>query len=131
MSTAYYALFHCLARCCADTLVGRTRATRSTPAWRQAYRALEHGYARSRCLDQPTIERFPREVRKFAEKFVVLQEKRNEADYDPQAHEGRWRMSNVEEDIDAAADVIARFEAVPPRDRRAFAVFVLLKYRKR
>ena len=131
MSTTYYALFHCLARSCADTLVGKTRASRNTPAWRQANRALEHGYARSRCLDQPSMKRFPREVRNFADQFVDIQGKRAEADYDPEAPQGRWSKADVAEDIDTSEDAIERFETAPLRDRRAFAVFVLLRHRKR
>ena len=131
MSTTYYALFHCLARSCADTLVGKTRASRNTPAWRQAYRALEHGYARSRCLDQPSMKRFPREVRNFADQFVDIQGKRAEADYDPETPQGRWSKADVAEDIDTAEDAIERFEAAPLQSRRAFAVHVLLRYRNR
>lgn len=126
MSTAYYALFHCLARSCADTLVGKTRAHRSGPAWRQAYRALEHGHARTQCSG-PAIRTFPPEIREFAESFADMQQKRHQADYDP---EGYWRKSYVEEDINAAADAIESIEAAPVQDRRAFAVFVLLRNRK-
>ena len=49
VSTTYYALFHCLAAAGADLLVGGAGADRSRPAWRQAYRALQHGPARKRC----------------------------------------------------------------------------------
>ena len=56
-----------------------------------------------------------------------MQQKRHQADYDP---EGRWRKSYVEEDINAAADAIESIEAAPVQDRRAFAVFVLLRNRK-
>ena len=125
MSTAYYALFHCLARCCADTLVGKTRAHRSGPAWSQAYRALEHGHARTQC-SRPRIRTFPPEIQDFAEAFTDMRKKRHLADYEP---EGRWTKSNVEEDLDAATDAIDGFEAAPLRDRRAFAVFVLLRNR--
>lgn len=128
MSTAYYALFHCLARCCADTLVGRTRGHRRESAWRQAYRALEHGRARAQC-SRPAIHEFPPGIEGFAEVFVDMQGKRHRADYDPRAPDGRWRKFEVVEDIAAAAETIARFEASPLRDRRAFAVFVLLKSR--
>ena len=47
VSTTYYALFHCLATCCADMIVGGAGADRSEPAWRQAYRALDHGPVRT------------------------------------------------------------------------------------
>ena len=55
-----------------------------------------------------------------------MQHKRQMADYDPY---GRWHKSEVAEDIDAAADIVARFERVPVQDRRAFAVYVLLRSR--
>ncbi len=42
VSTAYYAMFHCLARICADRL-GNGRAVRLRPATRQVvYRAFEN-----------------------------------------------------------------------------------------
>lgn len=49
MSTAYYAMFHCLAQDCADLLIGRTSSSRSAGAWRQVYRSLEHGLAKTQC----------------------------------------------------------------------------------
>ena len=54
-STAYYALFHCLARACADALAG---AGGSRTAWRQVYRALEHGQTK-RCCGHPAMREFP------------------------------------------------------------------------
>lgn len=57
-----------------------------------------------------------------------MQKRRHHADYDP---EGRWAKSDVEEDIDDAADAIDNFEAAPLRERKAFAIFVLLKNRNR
>ena len=128
MSTAYYALFHCLARCCADTLVGKTRTHRREPAWRQAYRALEHGHARTQC-SRPVIREFPPGIEGFAEVFVDMQHKRQRADYDPRSPDGRWKKSDVEAHIAAAAEAIASFEAAPLPDRRAFAVLVLFKSR--
>ena len=128
VSTTYYALFHCLARNCADTLVGRTRGYRSGPAWRQAYRALEHGHARSQC-SRGTIRAFPSEIGTLAELFVDQQHKRERADYDPEPPEGHWTKSEVEEGVDRATDAIDGFYAAPLRDRQAFAVFVLMKNR--
>ena len=130
VSATYYALFYCVACACADTLVGRTRAHRSEAAWRQAYRALEHGYARSQC-SRPTIRAFPSGIERFADVFTDMQRKRHLADYEPQTPDGHWRKPEVEEDIDAAADAIEAFEAAPVQDRRAFAVFVLLRNRNR
>ena len=49
VSTTYYALFHCLARTCADRLAGRAGMVGNRPMWRQVYRAPEHRQVRARC----------------------------------------------------------------------------------
>ncbi len=48
ISTAYYALFHAIARDAADLLVG-TGKDRPDKAWKQVYRALDHGPAKTAC----------------------------------------------------------------------------------
>lgn len=101
---------------------------RREPAWRQVYRALEHGHAKAQC-SRPTIRGFPPGIEAFADTFVEMQRKRHLADYDPQAPEGRWRKSDVVRHVDIAANVIDKFEAAPLPDRRSFAVYVLLKHR--
>ena len=126
VSSTYYALFHCLATCNANMLVGGPGANRSQPAWRQAYRGLQHGTVRQRCERQNIIIKFPDEIQDFAERFVDMQQKRHEADYDPDA---TFSKSDVIQDITDAEDVIRCFNSVPVRDRRAFAVYVLLPLR--
>lgn len=126
ISTTYYALFHCIAVCCADMLVGGTGARRSQPAWRQAYRALDHGIARKRCERSEMISRFPIEIQDFAELFVLMQEERHRADYDPDTS---FYKVYVRIRIAQAAIHIKRFNKVPVKDRRAFAVYVLLNLR--
>ncbi len=125
VSTTYYALFHCLATSNANMLVGGPSAHRSQPAWRQAYRGLQHRTARQRCERQDIIK-FPAEIQDFAERFVDMQQKRHEADYDPDA---TFSKSDVIQDITDAEDVIRCFNSVPVRDRRAFAVYLLLPLR--
>ena len=44
VSTAYYAMCHCLAASAADLFIGAVR----NPAWHRTYRALEHDGARGR-----------------------------------------------------------------------------------
>lgn len=127
LSTAYYATFHCLAKCCADLMVGGTNALRSKPAWRQAYRALEHGFAKSQCKDTNIIGRFPQDVQDFATTFVELQIKRHSADYDPHAS---FTKSEVETDISKAETAINAFSRVPIKHRRAFCAWVLFRHRK-
>lgn len=128
VSSAYYAMFHCLARCCADTLVGSRSADRSRPAWRQVYRALEHGLAKKNCKNQTIIKKFPKDIEDFANTFVSLQEKRHTADYDPFA---QFTKQEVRSDIAATRNAIERFQSIPIRDRREFAAFVLFRSRPR
>lgn len=132
ISTAYYALFHCLANCCADTIVGGTGSNRSGTAWNQAYRALDHGLTRRRCVSRSGIARFPPDIQKFADFFVLMQAMRHLADYDPDAKDAPiWPLSRsaIIGIINDVEDVIRRFNQAPIADRRAFAVYVLLSVR--
>lgn len=126
VSAAYYALFHCLANCCADTLVGSPGSDRSEPAWLQTYRALQHGTARARCNNLGMIQRFPIEIQEFAEQFTFMQRKREDADYDPSL---TLEQANVISDIERTEQCIARFNSASDKDRRAFAVYILLNLR--
>ena len=126
ISTAYYAMFHCLAHCCATTLVGGPNADRSEPAWRQVYRALEHGLAGNNCRNKSLLSEFPQEVQDFANAFVSMQAKRHLADYDPFA---RFAKSEVQREIAAARSMLEAFQSVPVKHRRAFAVYVLFRTR--
>ena len=127
ISTTYYALFHCLARNCADMVAGGTGASRSGFAWRQAYRALQHGTVKDRCKNSRIMQEFPADIRRFAAAFVNMQGKRELADYDPYAE---FNKSDVIRDIDEAERVIERFLRASAKHRRAFAIYVLLYLRK-
>jgi uncharacterized protein (UPF0332 family) len=122
-SSVYYALFHTLARTCADLLIGGTKAKRSKEAWQQTYRALGHNAAKTAC-SHGKISKFPDPVRDFANQFVAMQKKRHSADYDPFAS---FAKSTVKADIAVARQAIHDFKAASPKDRRAFCAFVLFK----
>ena len=126
VSSIYYALFHCLAACGADLLVDRTKGSRSETAWRQTYRALEHGRLRRQYSHTGNIAEFPYEVRKFAFLIVQMQRARHLADYDPNA---LFSRSSVLDWVDVCRDTIADFDRVGVQERRAFAVYVLLPMR--
>ena len=124
VSTAYYAMFHCLAGTAADLLVGRRRS----PAWHRVYRALEHGRARTACEGKRAMAGFPSEIRNFAERFVTLQQKRHEADY---ALGGMvYYKPDALTDIDVAEEAIVRFGRAGKEARRSFAVHVLFRQRQ-
>ena len=114
VSTTYYALFHSIAACCADTLVGGPNSNRSEGAWLQVYRALEHGYARRRCAHRD-IERFPAEIQDFANQFVQMQRERHRADYSPA---GRFYKDWVLQKIAEAEYQLTRFSRVTTRKTR-------------
>ena len=121
VSTAYYALFHCLVGTAADLLTG---SNSDHPEWHQVYRALEHGKARSACQQQDVMGTFPLEVRAFGDTFIDLQKARQNADY---AHEGEYSTPEVLAIINAAEDAISKFEQADVRYRRSFVVHALFK----
>ena len=107
-------------------VAGSSGANRSLSAWRQAYRALQHGAAKKRCEHRQVMGEFPVEIRDFAEMFVDLQSKRHLADYDPYAE---FDKSDVIRDLGEAEGVIERFSQAHAKHRRAFAIYVLLEFR--
>jgi uncharacterized protein (UPF0332 family) len=126
VSTTYYAMFHTLARCCADLFIGGAGSGRSKEAWKQVYRALDHGLAKSACTNKAIVQKFPKEIQDFANVFVEMQLKRHDADYNP---DGTVFKSTVLTDISAVEAAIDGFSNAPLTDRRAFAAFVLVKQR--
>ena len=125
-STAYYVLFHCLAKSCADLLLGGDGADKGQMAWRQTYRALEHGAAKSACSDG-IMSKFPKAIEDFANAFVTMQEKRHSADYDPLV---KLTKSEVLQDIGLVEQTVRDFMKESKKDRRAFCALVLFKKRK-
>ena len=126
ISAAYYAMFHTLALCGANTLVGAARVNRNQPEWIQVYRSLEHGYARNQCNNRAVMDRFPLEIQDFGVLFARIQRERQAADYDPNASFSRYRVRRF---VNEATRVIAAFENADPRERRAFSVVVLFRFR--
>jgi len=123
VSTAYYALFHGLAECCADELFNRNM--RGQPGWVRTYRAVNHGRAQEACRSQETRS-LPIEIRDFAGLFVDLQNERHRADYDPLAV---FYKSEVERLILDTRAVLEEFEKAARQERRAFATLVLFRPR--
>ena len=128
VSTAYYALFHALANCCADSLAGASPSSGSRRAWRQTYTSLEHRLTRNRCENRDVIRRFPEDIRVFAMSFATLQRRREVADYEPNAVHSRYHVASL---VDEARQAVLHLENADARDRRAFALYVLLRLRGR
>ena len=121
-STAYYAVFHCLAATNANALMGKGRGE----AWHQTYRALEHGSARRACQNTRAMREFPPELQDFAKAFNDLQSARHQADY---AFDGRYNKPDVLARIGRAEMAIGWLEGADVQHRRRFAAHVLFKRR--
>jgi len=126
-SSVYYAVFHAICQSNADTLAGDDPQNRDQEAWHQAYRALEHGYANRRCRQVPVTRRFSQPIQGLAAGFPILQILRHQADYDPDRSVTQAEVSSA---IELATGIIADFRNAPARERRAFAVFVLMRERQ-
>lgn len=124
VSTAYYALFHALAKNAADTIVGVGKM-RSDGAWTQVYRALDHGFAKNACKEIRNLG-FPSEIISCAYTFVQLQEARHRADYDPNE---RITRGDAQASIRNAAKAILDLSKADRSTRRAFAVQLVIKKR--
>lgn len=125
VSASYYAVFHALCRSNADALVGKG-AARPTRAWMQAYRAVDHGQAKTRCKEAGS-RGFPLSIQAFADSFVTLQEHRHRADYNPDQNFTKREAALI---VGLARSAVAAIDIAPARDRRAFAIHVLLPYRR-
>jgi len=125
VSSAYYAVFHALAKNVADTMIGAAKGNRSEQAWAQAYRGLQHGDARVACEAVRNLV-FAQGIKDCAEAFVQLQTARHAADYDPLY---RLTRGDALEAVRRAKDAIGALRSARSMDRRAFAVQVLVRKR--
>jgi hypothetical protein len=119
-------MFHCLANCCANQLIGRRGKSTSKHAWLQVYRSLDHGHAKAQCKNTAILSRFPVDIANFGTVFVAMQLKRHLADYNPYT---RFYKSEIINDKLAVEAAIESFERCSAKDRTAFSSWVLLKAR--
>ena len=73
------------------------------------------------------MNRFPPEIREFAEHFVLMQRHRHRADYAPATDFRRSQVMGLIEETEAA---IKNFNNAHDRDRRAFAIHALFRTRQ-
>jgi hypothetical protein len=119
-------MFHCLANCCANHLIGRKGKATSKHAWLRVYRSLDHGHAKNQCENKKILKKFPAEIADFGTVFVSMQIKRHRADYDPYWKFYKSEIINDKITVEAA---IEKFEGCSPKDKTAFFSWVLLKAR--
>jgi uncharacterized protein (UPF0332 family) len=122
ISSSYYAVFHALARTCANSLVGKTPSKRPNKAWVEVYRGLNHGVCQKAC-GQASKVNFPICIKEFADAFQQLQEHRHKADYDPDTRFGKTEAETLYE---FARLSIKSLRSARNVDKRAFAAWVLI-----
>lgn len=124
VSSAYYAVFHSLAKLCAETLL--PDAPRDGTEYRRVYRALDHGPLKN-AFTQAPLNGHPR-LAAIGRAVIVLQSERNDADYQPpNAH--LFPLQRVRELIDQARQILARINDLNADDRRLLATSLLFKAR--
>lgn len=122
ISSAYYAVFHALARTCANSLVGKTPSRRPNKAWVEVYRGLNHGVCQKACGRASEVN-FPGGILDFADAFSQLQEHRHKADYDPAI---RFTKVDAEHWYGVAQESVSSLRSASGVDKRAFAAWVLI-----
>jgi uncharacterized protein (UPF0332 family) len=80
ISTAYYGVFHAIAKLCADELVGWSKAWE---AYTPIYRTLDHSAARRLFVSGRIETIYGEEIAELGRLFIMLQQARYTADYDP------------------------------------------------
>ena len=126
VSTAYNAMFHCLAVDAANLIIGKKRS----PYWHRVHRALEHGMVRTAWKNKEAMTEFPPEIYSFVKRIVVLQKLRERADYALDDNPGDpYYETRVLVLIDSADLAIKQFEQADVQHRRDFVAYLLFKAR--
>jgi hypothetical protein len=127
VSTAYYAVFHALAKLCADYVTRSAR--RGTEEYSRVYRSLEHGPLKSAFGQSPLKD--SRKLSDIGAVVVRLQAERHRADYLPPIV-GVFSRDAAQELVDQAREAVAELEQLKPqnKDCRTLAICLLFKERK-
>jgi hypothetical protein len=123
VSTAYYAVFHALAKSCAGILL--PSVDRNSQVYERVYRALDHGPLRAAFTTKGTPLKDRADLQRIDELVVQLQSERHRAD-PPNAGMFREEARNL---VDQARRAVTEIERLSTGDRIALATWVLFKSR--
>lgn len=136
VSTIYYALFHKILREAAARFMGS--GSESSAAYSLLYRSFDHRHMKTICeqLNVPTMKKAMQTslhrtavsaaMRNFARIFLVLQEQRHQADYDPRTAFESSEVSNL---IDMAELAIRAFNNAPPAEQADILALLMVRPR--
>ena len=122
---AYYAVFHRLAELCAEEIVGsRSDNVKSSQAWNEYYRSLEHSTVRQACLAAYSSKKFSSVAMIFCQWFPILLDARElcsyEAHVEPTFEETLLVLLTAEECVASLANI-------EENDRKDFVAWMILK----
>jgi hypothetical protein len=123
-ATAYYAVFHALAKLCADQLIGYSKPW---DVYTPVYRTMDHGAARRAFERARKGSVSGGAVETIGLAFVNLQDARIEADYVPEPF--KYSRREVKDLIMEARSAIAAIETLPAETRLQLAVLFLTRTR--
>jgi hypothetical protein len=126
VSTAYYAVFHTLAKYCADELL--QPINRSSDEYSRVYRALDHGTLKSAFSVQQGPLRTRENLRKICESLIRLQSERHRADYLPPV-DNVFSLGEAKRLLDQARTAVTEIESLSKQDRRTLATSLLFRNR--
>jgi hypothetical protein len=132
VSATYYAVFHAGLRAAADLFAGA--ADRGSPLYGLAYRSIDHGKMKALCQEVmrplPSLKYqrcvpkggWDRRIYDYAWSFVVLNEQRMLADYDPGYD---IAVAEAETHIRMARAAITSLDEAAEPSKRAFLTLLL------
>jgi uncharacterized protein (UPF0332 family) len=125
VSTAYYAVFHALAKLCAESLL--PAADGKSEEYSRIYRALEHRSLKPAFEKEPLKDR--EALRKIGELVVSLYSERQLADYAPPLQK-RYSQREAKNLVDQARQAVAEINSLGKNDRRILATHLLFRARQ-
>ena len=122
VSTAYYAVFHALAKACSATVLpGETHESKD---FERVYRTLDHGPL-ANAFNKAPLSQID-SVRRIGEVVVRLQNERKRADYLPPTR-NVFSASQANALLRQAREAVQAIDALSAEDRRTLAVWPLFK----
>ncbi|MFO1101701.1 MAG: hypothetical protein U1E20_02215 [Methylocystis sp.] len=123
VSTAYYAVFHAVAKLCADELL--PGADRGSEEFEKAYRALEHSSLKRAAQNfAPSQSR----LREIGNLIAELQSERHKSDYLP-IERHSYSVRKCSELIDSARIAMQKLRELDASERRILVVALIFKNR--
>lgn len=123
VSAAYYAVFHALAKSCADILLP---ASRNSDEYARIYRSLDHAPLKNAFASGAMKDR--KSLRLIGDVVVRLQAERHRADYLPDSG-AVFSLEQAFELVTQARETVSLIDQLGEGDYRTLAVHLLFKAR--